>query len=473
MNSSSAGCEAFMFEPAVYAQRRRQLKQRLSSGLLLLPGNVDVSMNYPHNQYWFRQDSSFSYFFGLNQPELAGLIDIDADADILFGDDAGLSEMIWVGPQAALAQRAQAAGVERVQPSRDLAETLAQARRQGRTIHYLPPYRGETILELARLLDCTPAQCEAGASESLMTAVIALREIKSDAEIQEIESALSVTHDMHVAAMQLAKADTFEYQVVAAMEGIMRSHDLQTAYQMIFSRSGEILHNRDHHNRLRPGDLVVNDAGASSALGYASDITRTFPVGGRFSERQRSLYDIVLAAQLFAIGLMRPGVSYLEVHKQAARHMVVGMTALGFFNGTPEQVVESGAYAICFPHGLGHQMGLDVHDMEGLGETRVGYDASVSRSELFGLRNLRLAKPLRAGMVVTVEPGLYFIPVLIQRWQAEARHSTLINYEKFAEYLDFGGIRIEDDVLVTSSGARVLGPAIPKTCAEIEGLMAA
>lgn len=462
-----------MFEAAVYAQRRRRLKQQFSSGLLLLPGNTDVSMNYPHNHYWFRQDSSFSYFFGLDQPELVGLIDIEADADILFGDDASLGEVIWVGPQEALAQRAHSADIARVQPARELAAMLAQARSQGRAIHYLPPYRGETILQLASLLDCTPAQCEAGASDSLMTAVIALREIKSDVEIQEIENALSVTRDMHVAAMQQAKADVFEYQVVATMEGIMRGRGLQGAYPMIFSRRGEILHNRDHHNRLRNGDLVVNDAGASSALGYASDVTRTFPVGGRFSERQRELYQIVLDAQQLAIDMMRPGVSYLEVHKQAARHMVAAMSALGFFHGTAEQVVESGAYAICFPHGLGHQMGLDVHDMEGLGETRVGYDASVSRSELFGLRNLRLAKPLQAGMVVTVEPGIYFIPVLIQRWREEARHSNLINYEKFAEYLDFGGIRIEDDVLVTASGARVLGPAIPKSCAEIEALMAA
>ncbi|WP_211450780.1 aminopeptidase P family protein [Collimonas antrihumi] len=462
-----------MFESAIYAQRRRQLKQKFSSGLLLLPGNTDVSMNYLHNHYWFRQDSSFSYFFGLNQPDLAALIDIDADSEILFGDDPGLDDVIWVGPQTPFAERAESVGIAAAQPYKQLADVLAQARSQGRTIHYLPPYRGETILELASLLGCTPEQCKAGASESLMAAVIALREIKGDEEIAEIENALSVTRDMHIAAMQQAKAGTYEYQVVAAMEGIMRSHDLQNAYPMIFSRCGEILHNRDHKNLLQAGDLVVNDSGASSALGYASDITRTFPVGGRFSESQRSLYEIVLAAQLLAIDTMRPGISYLEVHKLAAGHMVAAMIKLGFFNGSPEQVVESGAYAICFPHGLGHQMGLDVHDMEGLGETRVGYDASVSRSELFGLRNLRLAKPLRAGMVVTVEPGMYFIPALIQRWQAEARHSNLINYEKFVEYMDFGGIRIEDDVLVTSSGARVLGPAIPKTCAEIETLMAA
>ena len=302
--------------------------------------------------------------------------------------------------------------------------------------------------------------------------MIALREIKSDVEIAEIESALAVTRDMHVAAMKQVRPGTFEYQAVAAMEGIMRSHDLQNAYPMIFSRSGEILHNRDHKNRLQQGDLVVNDSGSSSALGYASDITRTFPVGGRFSERQRALYEIVLAAQQLAIDAMRPGVHYLDVHKLAATHMAAALSELGFFRGTPQQIVESGAYAICFPHGLGHQLGLDVHDMEGLGETRVGYDASVSRSDLFGLRNLRLAKPLRAGMVVTVEPGLYFIPVLIRRWQAEGRHSELINYEKFIEYIDFGGIRIEDDVLVTATGARVLGPAIPKSCADIEALMA-
>ncbi|AMO99554.1 aminopeptidase P, N-terminal domain protein [Collimonas arenae] len=460
-----------MFDRAVYAQRRQQLKQRFTSGLLLLPGNTDVSMNYLHNHYWFRQDSSFSYFFGLDQPDLAAVIDIDAGADHLFGDDPGLDDVIWVGQQQTLVERAAAVAVASVRPYRDLAGMLAQAREQGRTIHYLPPYRGETILELARLLSCTTEQCKAGASESLIDAVIALREIKNDAEIAEIESALAVTRDMHVAAMRLARPDTFEYQVVAAMEGIMRSHDLQNAYPMIFSRSGEILHNRNHKNRLQRGELVVNDSGSSSALGYASDITRTFPVGGRFSERQRTLYEIVLAAQQLAIDAMRPGISYLDVHKLAATHMAAALSELGFFRGAPQQIVESGAYAICFPHGLGHQLGLDVHDMEGLGETRVGYDASVSRSDMFGLRNLRLAKPLRAGMVVTVEPGLYFIPVLIRRWQAEARHSELINYAKFIEYIDFGGIRIEDDVLVTETGARVLGPAIPKSCADIEALM--
>ncbi|MFC5474254.1 aminopeptidase P family protein [Paraherbaspirillum soli] len=461
-----------MFERAAYAERRRQLKRQFSSGLLLLLGNTDVSINYPHNHYWFRQDSSFSYFFGLNQPDLAAVIDIDADLDTLFGDDASLDDVIWVGPQVSFAERASTVGVDTVKPYQELAAVITAAQRQNRTIHYLPPYRGESVLELARLFACAPEQIKPGISQSFIQAVVALREIKSAQEINEIERTLAVTRDMHIAAMRLAKPDAFEYQIVAAMEGIMRSHDLQSAYPMIFSRSGEILHNRDHHQRLRAGDLVVNDSGASSALGYASDITRTIPVGGRFSELQRALYEIVLGAQQHAINAMRPGVPYLQIHKLAAAYLVAGMSELGFFHGTPEQVVESGAYAICFPHGLGHQMGLDVHDMEALGENQVGYDVHVKRSDLFGLRNLRLAKTLRAGMVVTVEPGIYFIPELIKRWQTEGRHSELIDYARFAEFMDFGGIRIEDNVLVTESAARVLGPAIPKTCAEIEALMA-
>jgi Xaa-Pro aminopeptidase/Xaa-Pro dipeptidase len=264
-----------------------------------------------------------------------------------------------------------------------------------------------------------------------------------------------------------------EYQAVGAMEGIMRSRDWQLAYPTIFSRRGEVLHNHRHDQQLQAGDLVVNDTGASADSGYASDITRTIPVGGKFSERQRALYETVLAMQLTSIAAMRPGVTYLDVHKLAARTMVEHMTPLGFFKGSAEQVVDSGAYAIAFPHGLGHQIGLDVHDMENLGENLVGYDEQVQRSELFGLGYLRMGKALKAGMVMTVEPGIYFIPALIDAWQREGKFAELINYDKFNEYRDFGGIRIEDNVLVTDNGSRVLGTPIPKTVAEVEAVMGA
>lgn len=473
-----------MFESAQYATRRQKLRKQFSSGLLLIPGNAHASMNYPHNNYPFRQDSSFSYFFGLNQPYMVGVIDIDGGLDLLFGDDPTIEEVVWTGQQPSLVTLAATVGIvtpiadkadTAVKPSRALHAIIAEARTKGRTIHYLPPYRGESTLMLAGLFDCTPEQVDTGASPTLIAAIIGLREIKEPEEIAEMERALVVTKEMHIAAMQQSKPGVFEYQVVGTIEGIMRGYDLHGAYPVIFTRHGEILHSRDHTQQLAPGDLVVNDSGVSSALGYASDITRTIPVGGKFTPRQRAVYEIVLSAQMRAIAAIRPGVSYLSLHRLAALEIANGMLALGFFKGDPQEVVDSGAYAICFPHGLGHQIGLDVHDMEGLGETAVGYDATVTRSDLFGVRNLRMAKPLLAGMVVTVEPGVYFIPELIKRWMADSErglHADLINYDRFVEYLDFGGIRIEDNVLVTLTGSRVLGPAIPKTCEEVEAVMA-
>ncbi|KAF3999166.1 aminopeptidase P family protein [Glaciimonas immobilis] len=461
-----------MFTMNQYIARRQNLRQQFSSGLLLILGNSDASINFSHNNYWFRQDSSFSYLFGLNSPDVVGIIDIDAGIDILFGDAANVDAVIWAGPQPSLVALAGEVGVTTVMPMHALADILESAQKAHRTIHYLPPYRGDSILTLSRLLRCTPEQVSINTSAALIAAIIHLREIKEEHEIAEIEYALSITKKMHVAAMQATKPGKFEYEVVGMIEGIMRSHDLHGAYPVIFTRHGEILHSRQHTQQLVAGDLVVNDSGVSSALGYASDITRTIPVGGKFSARQRPLYNLVLAAQERAIAAIKPAVTYLAIHKLAALVIVEGMMEMGFFNGDPQQVVDSGAYAICFPHGVGHQLGLDVHDMEGLGETAVGYDDSVTRSDLFGMRNLRLAKPLRAGMVLTVEPGIYFIPTLIKRWKDDGLHAAMINYDRFGEYLDFGGIRIEDNVLVTTTGARVLGPAIPKTCEAVEAAMA-
>ncbi|MGL6071917.1 M24B family metallopeptidase, partial [Craterilacuibacter sp.] len=342
----------------------------------------------------------------------------------------------------------------------------------GRPVHYLQPYRGETVLELARLLACSSDAIKPGFSEALTHAVVALREIKQDVEIAEMEAALAVTRDMHIAAMRAARPGTFEYQAVGVMEGIMRGRDLHLAYPSIFSRRGEVLHNEYHKGLLQAGDLALNDTGCTSAGGYASDITRTIPVGGRFSDSQRAIYDIVLEMQESVIAALRPGVRYLDMHKLAARVMVEKMTALGFFHGDAGQIVESGAYAIAFPHGLGHQIGLDVHDMEALGEDLVGYGEGVARSELFGMGYLRLGKSLQAGMVITVEPGIYFIPALVEAWQAEGRHAGMIDYARFLEYRDFGGIRLEDNVLITETGSRVLGEHIPKTADEVEAVMA-
>ena len=465
-----------MFDRSVYAARRSQLRQQLTSvnvsGLLLILGNSEVATNSPYNHYRFCQDASFSYFFGLNHPDLVGVIDLDAGVDSLFGDDASDEAVLWAGPQASFASCAALVDIAVTQPYSTLKEVIALAQQQNKTIHYLPPYRAESLLELTRLLGGTTEQVVAGVSQSFIDAVVHQREIKSEAEIAEIECALAVTKEMHIAAMRQAMQGKYEYEVVATIDHILGNHNTHGAYPHILTKNGEILHSRDHSKCLNVGDLVINDSGAVSPLGYASDITRTIPVGGKFSDRQRIIYEIVLRAQQRCIAAIRPGISYLELHKLAALTLVEGLMPLGFFHGDAKKVVDSGAYAICFPHGLGHQMGLDVHDMEALGENNVGYDASVARSGLFGLRNLRLAKKLQAGMVLTVEPGIYFIPALIQRWQAEAKHADMINYDRFTEYKDFGGIRIEDNVLVTAIAARVLGPAIPKTCDEIEAVMA-
>jgi Xaa-Pro aminopeptidase/Xaa-Pro dipeptidase len=461
-----------MFSSAIYSQRRAGLARGAAQGLLLFVGHVDAPMNYAHNTYPFIQDSSFRYFFGLDEPGLCALIDSASGEATLFGDDPGIDDIVWTGALPSLAERAAAVGVSRSRPASELAAVVREARARGVALHYLPPYRGETVLALAELLGLAPAAVRAGASEDLARAVIALREIKGEEEIAEIERALDVTRDMHLEAMRAARPGVVEREVVGAMEGIMRRRDWQLAYPSIFSRRGEILHNHGHAQTLQDGDLVVNDTGATADSGYASDITRTLPVGGRFSARQRALYDIVLAMQESSIAAMKPGVRYRDIHRQAARLMVERMSALGFFRGEPDAVVDSGAYAIAFPHGLGHQIGLDVHDMESLGETRVGYEQGDARSSLFGLAYLRMAKPLKPGMVITVEPGIYFIPALIDAWQAEGRHADFIDYAVFQQYRDFGGIRIEDNVLVTADGSRVLGAPIPKRADDVEAAMA-
>ena len=460
-----------MFSAATYQQRRSALQQSMPDSLLLFVGNVDSPMNYHDNIFPFVQDSSFRYFFGQNQPGMAALIDTAAGTTTLFGNEPAVADIVWTGPLPTLAERAASAGISHSQPYAALEQALADAHAAGRAVHYLAPYRGETKLELGRLLNVHPAEVAAGFSPALTRAVVALREIKSVEEVAEMEAALAVTGAMHVAAMQASRPGVVEHQVVGIMEGIMRRHDWQLAYPSIFSRRGEVLHNHAHDNVLQKGDLVLNDTGCTSGGGYASDITRTFPVGGRFNQQQRELYNIVLDMQLQAIAAIKPSVRYLDVHKLAAQVMVQGMSELGFFHGPVEEIVESGAYAIAFPHGLGHQIGMDVHDMEGLGEDLVGYDDSVQRSGLFGMGYLRLGKALKAGMVLTVEPGIYFIPALISAWQAEGRHSQYINYERFADMNGFGGIRIEDNVLVTETGSRVLGEPIPKTVEELETIM--
>jgi len=466
-----------MFPAATYAARRDALLDRLSEagahGLVLLPGHVDSPMNYRDNAYDFRQDSSFLYFCGLQQPELALLLDIDDGRATLFGDDIGIDHLVWTGPLPSVAERAALSGVPATGACARLGETLANARAQGRAVHFLPPYRGETRLALSTWLGLADAQLDAAASRPLTLAAIALRSVKSTAEVAEIENALHVTRDLHHLAMRLARPGVVEQEIVGAMEGLALQHGRRLAYPSIFTSRGEILHNHDHSVRLKGGELIVNDTGANSALGYASDITRTIPAGGRFTGLQAELYDLVLDAQTKAIAAVAPGVPYRDVHELACRTMVEGMTALGFMRGDAAEAVQAGAHAIFFQCGTGHMMGLDVHDMEGLGENDVGYGEGFARSPLFGHKSLRLARPLQPGFVVTIEPGVYINRWLTERWKAEGRHAAFIDYAMFDRHADFGGIRIEDDILVTPEGRRELGPPIARSRPDVESACAA
>ena len=461
-----------MFAASTYQARRAALLSRLrdqgARGLVLLPGHVDSPMNYRDNAYDFRQDSSFLYFCGLQQPELALVLDIDDGSATLHGDDIDIDHLVWTGPLPSVAERAAQSGLDASGSRAQLAARLAAARSGGRDVHFLRPFRGESRIALSDWLGLPDAQLDASASRVLTLAVIALRAVKSTGEVSEIENALHVTRDMHLLAMRMSRPGVVEQEIVGAMEGLALGHGRRLAYPSIFTSHGEILHNHDHSVRLRGGELIVNDTGANSPIGYASDITRTIPVGGRFSGLQAELYDLVLAAETQAIAAVAPGVPYRDIHELACRVMVQGMVDLGFMRGDADEAVQAGAHAIFFQCGTGHMMGLDVHDMEGLGETDVGYGEGYVRSTLFGHKSLRLARPLQAGFVVTVEPGVYINPWLTARWKAEGRHAGFIDYAMFDKHAAFGGIRIEDDVLVTADGRRELGPHIARSRADVE-----
>jgi Xaa-Pro aminopeptidase len=461
-----------MFPADTYQARRAALLARLrdagARGLVLLPGHVDAPMNYRDNAYDFRQDSSFLYFCGLQQPELALVLDIDAGEATLHGDDIGIDHLVWTGPLPSVAERAAQSGLAATGTLARLAQVLADARASGRPVHFTKPYRGESRLALSAWLDIADAALDAAASRPLTLAIIALRAVKSAAEVAEIEDALHVTRDIHLLAMRLSRPGTVEQEIVGAMEGLAQSRGRRLAYAPIFTSRGEILHNHDHSVKLKGGELIVNDSGANSPVGYASDITRTIPVGGRFTGLQADLYDLVQESQRQAIAAVAPGVPYRDVHELACRVMVEGMVALGFMRGDAAEAVQAGAHAIFFQCGTGHMMGLDVHDMEGLGERDVGYGDGYVRSTLFGHKSLRLARPLEAGWVVTIEPGVYINRWLTERWKAEGRHAGFIDYAMFERHADFGGIRIEDDILVTADGHRELGPHIARSRADVE-----
>jgi len=460
-----------MFPREIYLGRRKTLGNSVKSGLLVFLGNEESPMNYPANQYTFRQDSSFLYYWGLDAPGLAAIVDIDSGTETLFGDDPTVADIVWTGPQPLLRDKAESAGVSRALPTANLKESLGEALGKGRTVHYLPPYRPENILTIERLLGIHPSFAKTYASVEFTRAVVAQRSVKAAEEIAQIEEAINITCEMQTYAMKAARAGMVEREIAGAMHGIALARGGNLAFPIIFSIHGETLHNHYHGNVMQNGNIVVNDCGAESALHYAGDLTRTFPVSGKFTDRQKDLYRIVLDAQQKALDAIKPGVAHRDIHLLAAHALASGLKQLGLMKGDVNEAVAQGAHAMFFQCGLGHMMGLDVHDMEDLGEQHVGYDG-MQRSPQFGLCYLRLAKPLRPGFVITAEPGIYIIPELIDQWKAERKNEEFINYDVLERYRDFGGIRIEDDVLVTEAGYRLLGKPVPKTVEDVEAACA-
>ncbi len=460
-----------MFKAEVYSNRRNELRNHLNDGLALFLSNNESPMNYPHNTYHYRQDSNFLYFFGLDQPGPVGLIDFDSGEDYLFGDDLSLDDIIWMGHLPSMTKLGEQVGIKNILSKSQLQVYVQEAIQKGRKIHYLPPYRHDTLLEIAEMTGMSYKDVEPGMSMELIKAVVALRSIKEQGEVEEISKAVDISWEMHTTAMKMAHPGIYEREIAGRIEGIALSHGTSASFPIILSMDGQTLHNHRHINLLKEGRMMVTDAGAETVNHYAGDITRTVPVGGKFSQRQKEIYEIVLKAENWSIENIKPGIPNRDLHMGAARIIAGGLKDLGLMKGDIDEAVQAGAHAMFFPHGLGHMMGLDVHDMEGLGEDNVGYSDTIKRSDQFGTAYLRLGKELETGFVITVEPGIYFIPSLIDKWKSESKFADFINFEKAETYKDFGGIRIEDDVLVTEKGYQVLGKPIPKTIDEIESIM--
>jgi len=459
-----------MFNSKTYLQRRSELKKKIKNGLILFLGNNEAPMNYTDNTYHFRQDSTFLYYFGLDRPELAAIIDVDEDKEIVFGNDFTIDMIVWMGPQPTIKQQAAKCGVKITKPLGDLSEICNSAVKQGRKIHFIPQYRHDNILTINKLLGISPHKVNDYASMVLIKAIAEQRLVKTKEEIDEIEKAVNIAYEMHTSAMRFTKPGMFEREVAGFIEGLAFSLGSGLSFPPIFSRNVQTLHNHYYGNKLKDGDLVVNDSGAEAASHYTSDITRTFPVNGKFTPIQKFIYEIVLAANMTAIKEIKPKQNYKSIHLKAAEVITDGLKALGVMKGNTKDAVDAGAHALFFPHGLGHLMGLDVHDMENYGENNFGYDEKTKRSTQFGLKSLRYARPLFPGVVLTVEPGIYFIPELIDKWQSEKKFTEFINYAKVNQYRNFSGVRIEDDIVVTNNGCRVLGKPIPKTVDEVEAV---
>ena len=463
-----------MFSKETYVNRRAELKQLVKSGIIIFFGNNESPANYPSNGYYpFRQDSSFLYYFGAQRDGLVGVIDIDNDIETLIGDDIDIDDIVWFGKVDSVHEMAEAAGVKSSAPMKQLALICNNALRDKRTVHFLPPYRHDTMIQIFDLLGIHPSQQREQASLQLINAVVKMRSVKSQLEIDEIERGCVVGYKMHTTAMRLTKPGLTEKYIGGQVDGIAHSYGSMVSFATIFTQHGEIMHGAPSMDVLESGRLVLCDAGAETMEHYCSDNTRTYPVNGKFTQRQKEIYSIVEDCHDLTLQLAKPGVKYFDVHLGVCKLMTDRLKELGLMKGNTDDAVAAGAHAMFLPHGLGHMMGMDVHDMEGLGQIYVGFDEETRPNlEQFGTNCLRMGRRLQEGFVVTDEPGIYFIPALIDEWRQKGLFTDYINYDKLETYKDFGGIRIEDDVLITKDGCRFLGKdRIPYHIADVEEFM--
>jgi Xaa-Pro aminopeptidase len=456
-----------MFDKEVYIRRRERLKKEVGPGLILLTGNDESPMNYADNPFHFHQDSTFRYFFGLDFPGLAGVLDCDSGEEIIFGDDLTVEDFVWMGPQPTLAERASFFGIKKAQPLKDLIELLHKENTGDRTIHFLPPYRPENRIKLFEWLGILPSESHSESSPALVRAVIDQRNYKSPEEVIEISKAADISVDMHRTAMRLVAPGVTEAEVAAAVNHAAEKSGARISFPIIATVNGQTLHNHYHGNTLKSGQMFLLDAGAEVESGYAADLSSTMPVDPHFTPIQRDIYNITLQSHNTAIGMLKPGIAFRDIYLESSRVIAEGLKDMGLIRGNIDDALAGGAHALFFPCGLGHMMGMDVHDMEDLGEIFVGWDGQ-KRPEQFGIKSLRLGRKLEPGFVLTIEPGIYFIPELIDQWQQAGTNKEFINFDRVNEFRNFSGIRNEEDFLITQDGYQLLGKPKPKSIEEVE-----
>lgn len=461
-----------LFSKSTYVERRNELKKLVGSGLIVLFGNNDSPANYPSNTYKFRQDSSFLYYFGLHRNGLVGVIDVDNDREYLVGDEIDIEDIVWYGSVTSVAEMAEMTGVARTAAMRELPAIVESAKAQGEEVHFLPPYRFDNQIQIMDLLGIHPSQQKAAASLKLIAAVVKMRTTKTEEEIAELERAAEIGYEMHTTAMRLCRPGITEQYIGGMVDGIANAYGCMVSFQTIATQHGEVMHGNPSPAKLEAGRLMLVDAGAETNENYCSDNTRTTPVSGVFTQKQKDIYNIVVECHDHVLEVAKPGVKWWDVHFAVCRIITERLQQLGLMKGDVEESLKAGAHAMFLPHGLGHSMGMDVHDMEGLGQVYVGFDKEVRPSKQFGTNALRFGRRLQKGFVVTDEPGIYFIPALIDDWKKNGTNAQFLNFDKIDEYRDFGGIRIEDDVLITDEGCRFIGSKrIPYHVEDVEEFM--